>query len=65
MSNCDRHVEFDSRIWDVHRLLWSRRVETARAESALLRADAQSEGVDWVVEQLQDMWAGPGAPVRP
>ena len=50
-------AEFDGRLWDIARLLRSGDVEQARVESALLVADSEAAGVDWVTEQLQELWS--------
>ncbi|MCB0897619.1 MAG: hypothetical protein H6526_08575 [Actinobacteria bacterium] len=56
-THCSKSAEFDGRLWDVARLLRTGDVERARVESALLLADAESAGFDWVAEQLLDLWA--------
>lgn len=50
-------AEFDGRLWDIARLLRSGDVEQARVESALLVADSEAAGIDWVTEQLQELWS--------
>jgi hypothetical protein len=52
----DLAAEFDGRLWDVHRLLRAGDVERARVESALLIADSEVAGHDWVGAQLHDLW---------
>lgn len=52
----DQAAELDGRLWDVHRLLRSGDVERARVESALLIADSEAAGNDWIGEQLHDLW---------
>ncbi|MEZ5185581.1 MAG: hypothetical protein R2720_07530 [Candidatus Nanopelagicales bacterium] len=54
--NCQDAADFDGRLWDIQRLLRSGHVERARVESALLIADAESGGHDWVADQLLDLW---------
>lgn len=49
-------AEFDGRLWDIARLLRRGDLERARVESALLMADSEAAGVDWVTEQLQGLW---------
>lgn len=56
MRTTDRHIEFDSRLWDIARLLKSGDLERARVESALLLTDAQVAGHDWVGEELEQVW---------
>ncbi len=56
-SHHDHSAEFDGRLWDVSRLLRTGDVERARVESALLLADAEAAGHDWVADQLLDLWA--------
>lgn len=48
--------QFDSRLWDVQRLLRAGQTERARVESALLAAEAELAGHDWVSEQLRALW---------
>lgn len=50
-------AELDGRLWDIARLLRSGDTERARVESALLLADSEAAGVDWVTEQLQGLWS--------
>lgn len=54
---CPEGAEFDGRLWDISRLLRTGDVERARVESALLLADAEAAGHDWVADQLLDQWA--------
>ena len=56
MSTTDCHIEFDSRLWDVRRLLRAGDVERARVESALLLADSEAACHDWVAEHLEQLW---------
>lgn len=53
----NQSAEFDGRLWDVARLLRTGDVERARVESALLLADAEAAGHDWVADQMLDLWA--------
>lgn len=58
MSTTDytQGAQFDSRLWDIHRMLRAGDVERARVESALLASEAELAGHDWVTEQLHDLW---------
>lgn len=56
MSTTECHIEFDGRLWDVQRLLKAGDQERARVESALLVADSEAAGHDWVGEELQRVW---------
>ena len=56
MSTTECHIEFDGRLWDIQRLLKAGDVERARVESALLVADSDAAGHDWVGEELQRVW---------
>ncbi len=60
MSNNDANsrqaAEFDGRLWTIQRLLRGGDVERARVESALLLADSEVAGHDWVAENLQTLW---------
>lgn len=54
----DEHIaEFDGRLWDIRRMLTSGDLERARVESSLLTAEAQAQGNDWVIEELDDLWS--------
>jgi hypothetical protein len=64
MSNTECHIEFDGRLWDVQRLLRSGQMERARVETALLMADAQAAGHDWVADELHRLWDGQEAARR-
>jgi hypothetical protein len=55
-THCPQSAEFDGRLWDVSRLIRQGDVERARVESALLLADCELAGDDWVAEQLHDLW---------
>lgn len=52
----DCHIEFDGRLWDIHRMLRAGDTERARIESALLLADSEAACHDWVTETLREMW---------
>ena len=56
MSTTECHIEFDGRLWDIQRLLKAGDVERARVESALLVADSEAAGHDWVGDELQQVW---------
>lgn len=55
-NGCPEGAEFDGRLWDVGRLLRTGDIERARVESALLLADAEAAGHDWVTDQLHELW---------
>jgi hypothetical protein len=56
MSTSESHIEFDSRLWDVARLLRSGQLERARIETALLMSDSQAVCHDWVADELHVLW---------
>lgn len=64
MSTTDCHIEFDSRLWDIQRLLRAGDAERARVESALLLSDSEAACHDWVADEVQRIWAGQEANSR-
>ncbi len=56
-THCAQSAEFDGRLWDVARMLRTGHTERARVESALLLADAEDAGCDYIAEQLEHVWA--------
>lgn len=56
-THCAQSAEFDGRLWDVTRMLRTGDTERARVESALLLADAEDAGCDYIAEQLEHLWA--------
>ncbi len=56
MDSTDCHIEFDSRLWDIRRLLRAGDLQRARVETALLLCDSEAACHDWVGEELHRLW---------
>ncbi len=56
MSTTDCHIEFDSRLWDIQRLLRAGDAQRARVESVLLLCDSDAACHDWVADEVQRIW---------